>query len=98
MALSKAAIERRITDLHRELERIEQYGEDTHAVGTVLRFRLQFDPDGPTYHYAAVKTPVDWFVTGRNTVGMEWSDLVTLWREANTVTVEKASRFKDIAS
>ena len=69
-------LEERIAQL---TEQVATYGtEDPYEVGSILVWDKTFRPGNRrTYSYAALKTPVGWYVTGRQaTVGMGWFELI----------------------
>ena len=69
-------LEERIAQL---TEQVATYGtEDPSDVGAVLVWDKTFRPGNRrTDSYAALKTPVGWYVTGRQaTVGMGWFELI----------------------
>ena len=57
--------------------RLDAYGEDTYDVGSILIWDKVFAGDtGRSYSYAALRTPVGWYVTGRNaTTALSWDQL-----------------------
>lgn len=60
---------------------LDQYGvNDPYEVGSILQWDKTFRTGTRrTYSYAALKTPIGWFVTGRSTsVGLRWDQLVDL--------------------
>lgn len=74
--------QRRIAQLEVQLDAVERFGDDDdYEVGCVLTFGKQFRPGGLVYSYAALKTPVGWYVTGKNTTGWGWATLVEFMTE-----------------
>lgn len=69
-------LEERIAQL---TEQVETYGtEDPYDVGSILVWDKTFRTGTRrTYSYAALKTPVGWYVTGRTqTAGLGWFALI----------------------
>lgn len=60
-----ASLDRRIAQLAVELARLELQPPDDFAVGDVVTFLKAFDGRSKQYHYAAIKSPKGWHLTGR---------------------------------
>jgi hypothetical protein len=70
----QARLDARIAEIE---ARLNQYGEDVYSPGAVLAWDKQFASGGTTYSYAALKTPIGWFITGRDSsTALSWSGLI----------------------
>jgi len=61
--------EARMRALEREIFQLKRFGRDRFVDGDVIRFNKTHDAQdgtGKTYTYAAVKTPMGWFITGQH--------------------------------
>ena len=68
--------ESRLAALLAKQEAMEKFDLD-YANDDAILFKRQFKTAGPTYTYAAVKTPVGWYITGQNAShGMTFQELV----------------------
>lgn len=55
--------------LEAEIRQLERFGRDSFEDGDVVRFTKTYgvtEPEPKTYTYAAVKTPVGWYLTGQH--------------------------------
>lgn len=83
---------------------IESLGEDDFADGAVLLFTKTFPErdaryqrvDPVQYHYAAIKSPKGWHITGRESGTFSWEDLVEFVSEG-VETVEVVTEVEAIA-
>lgn len=79
---STANLHARRARLEAELARIDTrlgaYGEDIYEVGSILAWDKTFaGPIERSYSYAALLTPIGWFVTGRNaSTALSWDQLI----------------------
>lgn len=70
----QARLDARIAEIE---ARLNQYGEDVYSPGALLVWDKQFTAGGITYSYAALKTPIGWFITGRDSsTALSWTGLI----------------------
>lgn len=90
-------IEGRIKALEAELDKLQEWGEDTFKGGDVLRFKVKFQAGGMWYTYAALKCGNRWFITGNKMSYLTWDKLVEFWAGVYKVKGMKvASEWKDL--
>jgi hypothetical protein len=79
----KQQLQAQIDRASERLTRLERFPtDDTFADGTIIGFDRQFTPDGKIYHYAGVKTPKGWFITGgQHNEAFRWDQLVQMLAE-----------------
>lgn len=76
-----------------------QYGDDIYPTGTVLHWEKKHSAKGQSYSYAAIKSPVGWSVTGKQTSPVTWSVLVD--HLVKDIPVEKlwwAANYTEVAA
>ena len=62
------------------IDQFKAFGDDIYEDGSILTWVTTFGaPEGKTYSYAAIKTPVGWAVTGKVTNCIDWYDLVGMF-------------------
>lgn len=81
---TRKQLEAVISNAAERLERLARFPEkENYPVGTIIGFDVRFDGEGSkVYHYAGVKTPKGWFITGRDAHrAFTWDELVQHWAE-----------------
>lgn len=69
-------LERRLSSLVVELEKIDNLPAEPGPDGTIVRFDVRYTPSGVSYSYAALKSRGAWWLTGREKGGRSWEELL----------------------
>lgn len=83
----KEIVRNRIKELEEEYEKLNKWGDDDFANGTVLKFKAQYNEGGKFYTFAALKVAYKWYITSPslNDAGYTWDEFVEFLAAKNKV-------------
>lgn len=87
-----AAAQAELRDAERRTR--QRFGSEPD-VGTVLTFQKRFDGAQP-YWYAAIRTPVGWYLTGRQVESMDWRALCDFIGDGQCAVATEWEKLPDV--
>ena len=74
--LEASTLERKLESLIAELREIQSLPPEPEREHTIVTFQIRFNPWEESYDYAALKVKGTWWLTGRETGGRTWTELL----------------------